>query len=325
MRRLLGAPLLHFFALGALLLGARTWWAARAGEPAREPIVLTAADLARLRAEWTEEHGTAPDAAAEAVLVRRAIDEEVLWREALAAGVPDRDPATRARLAQLGQFLGEDGERGRQALEREARDLGLARSDLVIHRHVVEAMRLALAKPAVDDVPADADLQAWVDAHAAELTEPPAVRLAHVYLSAAAHGAALEADAAQLLATLRREGAGPEVAETRGDPFLRGARLGPVSDEELDRIFGPGFARALAGAPLRTWVGPVRSSYGLHLVWIEERLPARVPTLAEVRSRAVLGVLRERGARRAEARLAQLRAAYDVRIAPSVLGASARR
>jgi hypothetical protein len=322
-RRVLCAPLLHFFALGALLFGARTWWAARAGAPAREPIVLTAADVARLGAEWKEEHGTAPDAAAEAALVRRAIDEEVLWREALAAGVPDRDPATRARLAQLGQFLGEDG--GRTRLEREARDLGLARSDLVIRRHVVEAMRLALAKPAFDDVPTDADLEAWVDAHAAELTEPAAVRLAHVYLSAAAHGAALEADAAALLATLRQEGADPSAVETRGDPFLRGARLGPVSDEELDRLFGPGFARALAGAPLSTWVGPVRSSYGLHLVWIEERLPARVPTLAQVRSHAVLGLLRERGARRAAARLAQLRAAYDVRIASPALSASARR
>jgi hypothetical protein len=58
----------------------------------------------------------------------------------------------------------------------------------------------------------------------------------------------------------------------------------------------------------------VRSTYGLHLVWIDERFPARVPTLDEVRSRAVLGVLRERGAQRAAQRLAQLRAGYDVRI-----------
>ncbi|HLK09755.1 MAG TPA: peptidylprolyl isomerase [Candidatus Binatia bacterium] len=314
MRRVARAPLVHFLVLGALLLGARAWWEAGGGEGRRPRIVLTAADIARLRGEWAEEHGAPPDAAAEAVLVRRAVDEEVLWREALAAGIPERDPVTRERLVRLGEFLGEDGERGRQALEREARDLGLVRSDLVIRRHLVEAMQLALAKPAPADVPSDADLEAWVAAHAAELAEAPSVRLTHVYLSAEAHGAAIDADAARLLGELRRNGAGPEAADTRSDPFLRGAHLGPLPDDDLDRIFGPGFAGALDGAPLRTWVGPVRSSYGLHLVWIEERRPARVPSLAEVRSRAVLGVLRERGARRAEERMAQLRAAYDVRV-----------
>jgi hypothetical protein len=299
----LRAPLVHFLVLGAALLGVRTWWDARHPDVARERIVLSAADVSRLRAVWEDEHGAPPDAAAERTLVRDAIDEEVLWREALAAGVAERDPATRDRLAKLADFVGEDD------------GAGLQRGDVVVRRHLVETMRLALARPAASDVPTDAELETWVAAHAAELAEPATVRLAHVYVSAATHGAATDRDAARLLEDLRRSGAGPEAADARSEPFLRGVHVGPATADALDRIFGAGFAAALADAPIGTWVGPVRSTYGAHLVWIEERIPARVPPLAEVRSRAVLGVLRERGARRAAERLAQLRARYDVDVA----------
>src|SRR5512136_2810352 len=107
MRRVLRAPLLHFLVLGTVLLVARRWWEG-AGPPERARIVFTADDLARLRAAYVEEHGGAPSPSAEAALVRDAIDEEVLYREALAAGFDRGDAAVGERLARLGSFLGED-------------------------------------------------------------------------------------------------------------------------------------------------------------------------------------------------------------------------
>ena len=142
MARVLRAPLLHFLVIGALLLGLRAWW-----EPASVPrarIVIGAADLARLRETWTEEHDAPPSgAAAEEALVRDAIDEEVLYREALARGFDRRDAAVRERLVRLGGFVSEEAGGSRDVLEREARRLGLERSDLVVRRHLVEMMQLA--------------------------------------------------------------------------------------------------------------------------------------------------------------------------------------
>ena len=72
MARVLRAPLLHFLVIGALLLGLRTW-----REPAAAPrarIVIGAADRARLRETWAEEHGAPPSGAAEEALVPDAID-----------------------------------------------------------------------------------------------------------------------------------------------------------------------------------------------------------------------------------------------------------
>src|SRR2546425_2025127 len=95
MARVLRAPLLHFLVIGALLLGLRAWW-----EPASVPRarIVIGADLARLRETWTEEHDAPPSGAAEEALVRDAIDEEVLYREALARGFDRRDAAVRERL-----------------------------------------------------------------------------------------------------------------------------------------------------------------------------------------------------------------------------------
>jgi parvulin-like peptidyl-prolyl isomerase len=61
-------------------------------------------------------------------------------------------------------------------------------------------------------------------------------------------------------------------------------------------------------------VGPVRSSYGLHLVWVDERSPARVPPLAAVRSQVAHRLLAERGEERLRARLRTLRARYEITV-----------
>src|SRR2546427_11294062 len=108
MARVLRAPLLHFLVLGGALLALRTWWDPAGVAEGRPRIVIGAADLVRLRETWTEEHGTPPGRAAEDALVRAAIDEEILYREALARGFDRRDDAARERLVRLGSFVGEE-------------------------------------------------------------------------------------------------------------------------------------------------------------------------------------------------------------------------
>src|SRR3989442_1371090 len=162
-----------------------------------------------------------------------------------------------------------------------------------------------------DDRPSEADLETYLARHAEELAEPPRTRLAHVYLSEQARGAAAASDALALLGELR--GAGPEAAVGRGDAFIRGAEV-DGTPADLERIFGPGFAATVGAAPLRTWVGPVRSTYGLHLVWVHAREPGRTPALAEVRGRVVQRWLRERSEQREREAMEEMRARYVVQV-----------
>ncbi len=308
MKRVLRAPTLHFLVLGGLLfLGSGPRPASRGR------IILTADDVARLRREWTLANGVAPGPAAEAALVAEAVDDDILQREALAAGLDRTDGAVRERLVRLGGFLGEEPE-GEAALERQARSLGLERSDLVIRRHLVQMMRLAARRVPPSELPSDAELERWLAAHAEEFVTPDRVRLTQVYLSRERRGDALAPDAERLLADLRRDGVGPDAAAARGDPFLRGAETGPVSREELERTFGQAFADGSWAAEAKRWVGPLPSPWGVHLVWIQERLPATLPPLEAVRGRVVHRVLEERGAELARTRLDALRARYDVAV-----------
>lgn len=271
--------LVHF-----LLLGGVAWLAFAGSETARPRLVVPA---------------------------NGAVDEAVLHRAALAAGLDGADEATRTRLAGVAAFLSDGAVEDRDALAAEARRLGLAETDVVARRHLVQMMQLALRAPEPSDLPTDADVAEWIAAHADSLREPPRVRLVHVYFARAARGAHTTADAIAALAVLRSGGAVP------GDAFLAGATLGPASAADVARALGPAVADATATAPVGDWIGPLESPWGVHLVRVEERTPGAMPPLALVRSQVVHHILAERSAARAETRLAALRARWDIVRDPS--------
>ena len=261
-------PAVHFVALGALALLAQRGWP----------------------------HGAAGGAPAS--------DDELLYRDAVALGVDRSDAAVRGRLAKLATFVGEDAA-DEAAVAETARRLGLDRGDLVVRRHLAQMMELAAAHAGDGVAPDDAELTAWIAAHPERVRQPARVRFTHVYLARGRHGAA---DAARLLEELRRGAVAPAAAPARGDAFPGGATVGPMTAEAMARRFGPAFAAAVADAPVGTWIGPIASTWGAHLVWIDERLPARTPSLDEVRGQVVHQVLRARGAASVAARMAALRA-----------------
>ncbi len=309
--RLLRARALHFLLLGAAVVAVER----RAPDVVPRPAVtIDAADVALLREQWIDAHGTAPGRDAERTLVATAAEDEILHRDALALGIDRTDAAARRRLARLSEFLGEEALDGDDALARSARSLGLARGDLVVRRHLVEMMRLAASQVGPEDLPTDAELAAWLAGHPERFAQPARVRLRHVYLSRERRGPTLDADAARVRGRLVREAIDPDVAAALGDAFIHGAAVGPASAADLDRLFGADVARAVADAPSATWLGPLRSSYGVHFVWIDERLPTIVPSLDRVRAQVLHALLAERRATRQTARLAALRARWDVRV-----------
>ena len=58
------------------------------------------------------------------------------------------------------------------------------------------------------------------------------------------------------------------------------------SPEQVAGLFGASFAEGLFALPLGSWQGPLQSGYGLHLVRVEARAQARLPSLREVQADA---------------------------------------
>src|SRR5215813_14973483 len=104
MTRWLRAPLLHFVVGGAALFGVVRMY----DRPAVAPVYVSADDVSRLRLDYTRESGLEPTAADEAALVDKAIDEELLFREALARGLDRHDASVRNWLVEQMRVLSDD-------------------------------------------------------------------------------------------------------------------------------------------------------------------------------------------------------------------------
>ena len=175
--------------------------------------------------------------------------------------------------------------------------------DEVVKRRLVQLMELVLLARNPPQPPTAEDLRAAFEARREELRRPPRYSLHQVFL---ARDRVAEADA--LLAKFREQGLSPAQALEFGYHF------DSRSPEELARQFGAAFVLNLERAAPEpgTWTGPVVSTYGTHLVWVEAVLPPREASLEEVESqlRRDLELVRRQEA--LDQALAQVREDYEV-------------
>ncbi len=97
-------PLLHFAILGLALVGLY-----RAVAPAAlgREVAVSSSVVHGLREDFRRRNGSPPSPQEEAGLVRRYVDNEILYREALALGLERGDVIVRRRLIQKMEFLAE--------------------------------------------------------------------------------------------------------------------------------------------------------------------------------------------------------------------------
>ena len=242
MHKLLREPLLHFAVLGFALFLGYHWLGDRVST--RDRIVITQGRIEQLAAGFEAIHQRMPTALELDGMIEESIREEIYSREAIAMGLDREDTIIRRRLMTKLQFLSED--------------------------------TTAIAEPT------DAQLQAYLDAHAADFRVGPRYSLTHIYLDPQRRGEHLDADAQAALVRLRRDG--PTAASKLGDPFLLELRLDDAAAGEIARQFGSDFEVALRMLPIGEWSGPVSSSFGAHVVLVRGRSTERTATLADVRN-----------------------------------------
>jgi hypothetical protein len=312
-------PPVHFVVIGAALFALQTWLrtppAPEKAAIRRDPIVITAAQIEGIRANFTRQTGLAPTPEDEVALIEDAIEDELLYREALARGLDRGDRSVSWRLTEKMRFLSDDQTQQDDAeLYRQARELGMDRDDVVIRRILIQKMRLLAALPAAAEEPSDTVLQNYLDRHRDRYRQPARVSLWHVFLSREKRGDTLARDAENVLALLSAETTVPERAIELGDHFPLAHHFRSSSRHHLEKIFGPRFAEGVMRLEPRSWSGPIPSAYGLHLVWAESKTAATLPSLESVRRQVTLQFRAESRQRRLEEMLRRLRRQYEVRV-----------
>jgi hypothetical protein len=239
-------PLVHFLAIGAGLFV--LWHFVGNPLPAQpERILITPAQIERLAQAWTKTHLRPPSTEELAGLVEQEIDEEVLYREAVALGLDRDDIAIRRRLAVKMEFLTDD---------------------------------LAAAAN-----PTEEELQWFLRRHPDKFKVESLTTFGQVYLNRSQRGAGATAEAQRLLALLNDK-ASPDW-QTLGDTLPLPNEYAAAAAADVVRDIGREFLKKLAALPVGRWSGPVESRYGLHLILVRERTAGRTPPLQEVREAVV--------------------------------------
>ncbi|WP_273463462.1 peptidylprolyl isomerase [Sandarakinorhabdus limnophila] len=191
---------------------------------------------------------------------------------------------------------------------REALRLGLDTDDEVVKKRLRNKMLAIAGAEAEAAQPSDAELQALLDADPARYAAPPRYRLEQIYLGPDAP--ALRAAAAAEIGRIPK-GARPGIMT---QPLPLPGRFDDASQTDLAEQLGDDFATALARLPVGTWMGPLVSGFGLHLVRIDQRVQPPPPRLADVRQR-LENDWRSSAIRKAQdAHLQQLLDSYDMEI-----------
>jgi hypothetical protein len=164
---------------------------------------------------------------------------------------------------------------------REGRAAGLDRDDFVIRRRVRQKMEF-LAEDMAAAEPSDEQLAAYLASNSERFRTEDRLTFHQVFLSATRRGNALDDDARQIADTLVRTSA-PEDTATLGDPFLLGEEFREMSQSDIARTFGEGFAKRLSAIAPGRWQGPIPSSFGVHFVFVDERAKGSLPSLDSVR------------------------------------------
>jgi hypothetical protein len=278
-------------------------------------VVITAARVAEIREDYRRTMGAAPTPRELAALIDKEADDEMLYREALLLGLDRGDPAVEWRVIEKMEFLYGMTPGGQAEALRRGLDLGLQRDDVVVRSGLVTKMRLLAKGASRAEEPTgeglESELGAYFERHRDEYAQPQHVSLAHVFLRG---GAEREAEARTLRARLISASAAPAQAAKEGDPFVAGSLLRATTHAGLVKVFGEELANAVATLATGQWSEPMRSPYGLHLVWVLDRSDARLPQIEEVRSQVLHAWRAERQRAYLAKMLAGIRAAYELKV-----------
>jgi peptidyl-prolyl cis-trans isomerase C len=275
---------------GALALLAHVLPDARsASSDAAHAIVLDAARVRSVERAWIATTGRTPAADERAALVGAEVDDEILYREALALGLDGRDVVVQHRIAGNLSFVEDGPPPGTGPDGALARDM--LREDVVVRRRLVDRMRARLEQTALADEPRDDELARALAANAERFRLPARVRIA--------------------VAPADGDGAGERGATARPDAAAV-RELPAQSERDLARVYGASFAREVLQASPGAWTAPIAATSGRWHVMVHEHEPPRMPPLADVRNRVRDLVRREHAAAAVRRALDELRRGYEV-------------
>lgn len=247
--RIIKEPLVHFLFLGACIYGAYALFGAPEEDEGDNLIHIDVKRIDAFISGWQSRWNRPPTAQEINGMIQQNINEEVLYRQAVAMGLNENDPITRRRMAQKLEFLTSD---------------------------------LAQAQQ-----PKDGELEKYFQDNMDAYRGDDLITFVHVFFNPDERDDKTLDDAAKVLKELQVAGE-PDLEKLEiGDRFMLQNHFKSVDEVEVRRQLGSGFAESLMKLEEGKWHGPVLSGYGVHLVYVYQLEKAPAPAHEKVKDKVL--------------------------------------
>tara|TARA_A100001011_G_scaffold119231_1_gene125813 strand:+ start:41 stop:841 length:801 start_codon:yes stop_codon:yes gene_type:complete len=195
-----------------------------------------------------------------------------------------------------------------EILYREALRLGLDSEDRIIKRRLAQKITF-LKQETISTEPKIKELEVFYEKNKGSYLLPKSFSFTHIYFAENKDGDS-KAEKAKLDLKDNK-------SVLNADPFLLGKNFSNRSLLDIKRDFGEDFATAFIDLSLNNWEGPIKSTYGSHLIKILDTREEYMPTFEEVISRVKVDFLLEQRDKQIKEFVDELKTDYQVIISPS--------
>lgn len=201
-----------------------------------------------------------------------------------------------------------------EVLSREAKLLGLDNDDIVIRRRLVQKMEFMSGEFSVAAEPTSAQLEGFFEDNRETYMQAATVFFYQVYINSQdLSEPELILKATDIINNLLKIEKTPDQSYNYGDRTMLSNQFLNVTYDKVFQSFGDEkFVEALQEAPVQEWVGPIKSTYGHHLIYINERIEPTLPGFHEVASRVKQDYMDFKKEEANEEFFAQMRSRYIV-------------
>ncbi len=271
MRKIFKDPLFVFLAAGVFLFVFWEYWGS-GDAPENNQISVSLAKVNQIENAWTKQMQRPPRNDELKQLIEQYIEEEILYREALA--------------------------------------MGLQKDDVIIRRRLTQKISFLIQDVAAQEQPTETELRSYFDENKELFKTPGRISFTHIYFSQDIRGDAAFNDAEETLGELNKKGL--ERLPKSGDPFMLHYDYSEMSGTEVFRLFGEPFATEVFRFKPGKWAGPVQSGYGIHLVRVLKNIPSRMPEFDEVKDSVRVKFMDKKRKKANESALKNLKGRYRI-------------
>ena len=273
--------------------------------------------IAALNNQWQTSTGRKPSPEQIARYSAVELDRDMLLQRAIDLDLHLRDSVVYQRIMLNMKFLQLAGSKTDAELFDQAIAMRMHLDDEVVKRRLIQLMEQRLLAKAPATKPNIKDIEAAFMTRKEALRRPPLYSIEHVFFAPER-----EQEVASVIAAISRQNLDVQAARKQGSPFLQGHQFLRQTPDQLTRYFGKQFVIALEEALKHSaivesggagWLGPIRSVYGLHYIWLSEFEPAGDASLQDVKQRLLLDLQYAADKQALRCAVAALRVEFDVR------------